>query len=79
MDNDAKKLGELAILIYESIFNADDELTKYTPDALIRVYVSLAFENGWTLKKIHHQAIVGINYYYGNQEEAKKKKDERVD
>jgi hypothetical protein len=65
LDN-AKNAGEMAIKITEVLMN-NVELSKYAPDALIRVLVYFAKNNGWSLDKISKESLYAIKYYYENE------------
>jgi hypothetical protein len=43
------------------------ELSKYAPDALIRVLVYFSKKNEWSLDKISKEALFAIKYYYENE------------
>ena len=58
--------GEMAIKITEVLMN-NVELSKYAPDALIRVLVYFAKNNGWSLNKISKEVLDAIKYYYENE------------
>lgn len=62
---DAEKTVEMATRICEAIVY-DPELSKYAPDALVRVLVYLVKGNGWSLDKIEREALIGIRHYYEN-------------
>lgn len=62
----AKNSGELSIKICEVLMN-NIELSKYAPDALIRVLVYFAKNNGWSLDRIHKESYSAIKYYYENE------------
>lgn len=64
--NSAISSGELSIKISEVLMNNVD-LSKYAPDALIRVLVYFAKKNGWSLDKISKEASYAIKYYYENE------------
>jgi len=66
--SDEKNAGELAIKITE-VLMYNFELSKYAPDALIRVLVYFAKRHGWDVEKISQEALVGIKYYYENEAE----------
>jgi len=64
--------GEMATKIMESISSANPESVKYTPDALMRVYVYLAKSNGWALEKIEEEANIAIKYYFEKEKDFEK-------
>ncbi|MEK6884743.1 MAG: hypothetical protein AABY22_34240, partial [Nanoarchaeota archaeon] len=49
--------GKIAIRIMESISNSPEEIIKYTPDALMRVFVYLAKGNGWSLEQMKKECV----------------------
>lgn len=65
-ESDALNSGEMAIKIAEVLMN-NVELSKYAPDALIRVLVYFAKNNGWSLEKLSKEASYAIQYYYENE------------
>jgi hypothetical protein len=64
----AKNTGELAAKIYEAVYNSDPKIMIYTPDALLRVFVHLAYKNDWSLEKLQKETSVAIRYYYSHEE-----------
>jgi len=62
----ARTSSELAIKIAEVLMNNVD-LSKYAPDALIRVLVYFAKNHGWSLDKISKETLYAIKYYFENE------------
>jgi hypothetical protein len=59
--------GKMSIRIMEAISNSPEEIIRYSPDALIRVFVYLAKRNGWNLEQIQKECSNGIKYYFENE------------
>ena len=58
--------NKMASKIYEVIINSLPEQMKYTPDAMIRVFVYLCKCNEWTLERTQKEVEKGINFYWAN-------------
>ncbi len=69
MNNDkSSNSGTMANRIYEAIYNSEPEIIKYTPDALVRVLVHLAYSNDWGIEKLENETLSAIKYYYCHEE-----------
>ena len=60
----AKNSGDMSIEIMRAIVESPPENFKHVPDALIRIFVSLAKDNGWSLEMIEEQTLKGVRYYF---------------
>lgn len=59
-----EEIKEITIAIHKAIYHSPRKCFRYAPDGLMRVFVNLAIDNGWTLEEMLKTSRTGIAYYY---------------